>query len=82
MALAETLREISCLNPWCVCAVRDSVSCSGQNIRAMVLYFGKKDSWEYADLRRLIAERLQSADQTDIDEAFVSYTSFLTFLGK
>ena len=78
--LAETVREMPGRCPWCILVFDKPLKHGRQSISAAVIYFGRKDSWEYHEIRKLIAERLQQADEKKIREIFSSYISFLRFL--
>ena len=78
--LAETVREMPCRCPWCILVFDKPLKHGRKSISAAVIYFGRKDSWEYHEIRKLIADRLQQADEKKIREIFSSYISFLRFL--
>ena len=82
VALAETVREISCLCPWFVFTTEQPVTFRGNTISAIILYFGKKDSWDYHDVRRLITEKLRNEEKNVTDNVFTSYSSLMKWLNK
>lgn len=53
-----------------------------QDISAVILFFGKKDSWDYHDVRRLIVSRLTQEKPELISKALGSYPSFLNWLNQ
>lgn len=80
--LAETIREVSCPCPWCVLVPDSPFRWGKQEIQAVILYFGKKDSWDYNDVRRMIATRLVAEKPAAITKALTSLPSFLTWLNR
>ncbi len=80
--LAETIREISCPCPWCAVVPEKSFRWGKQDISAVILFFGKKDSWDYHDVRRLIVSRLTQEKPELISKALGSYPSFLNWLNQ
>ncbi len=78
--LAETVREMPCRCPWCVLVFDEPLKYGRKTVNAAVLYFGRKDSWEYHEIRKLIADRLQQGDTDTIREMFSSYPAFLKAL--